>query len=109
MREPRNHVPGERKGRDGEGGKQGHAHRSPRTRQAAHPYRLEASAPHCPAFSDRERPERSREASVRTFLLVRRDDARIIGAFTLSQIFLGSFRSAYLGYWIGAPYAVRAT
>jgi len=48
---------------------------------------------------------RSREPSVRTFLAVRRDDGAIVGAFTLSQIFLGSFRSAYLGYWVGAPHA----
>ena len=25
-----------------------------------------------------------------------------MGVFTLSQIFHGSFRSAYLGYWVGA-------
>jgi len=49
--------------------------------------------------------QRSREPSVRTFLIVRREDAGIVGAFTLSQIFHGNFRSAYLGYWVGAPYA----
>jgi ribosomal-protein-alanine N-acetyltransferase len=49
--------------------------------------------------------QRSGEPSVRTLLIVRREDPRIVGAFTLSQIFLGSFRSAYLGYWVGAPYA----
>jgi ribosomal-protein-alanine N-acetyltransferase len=48
---------------------------------------------------------RSREPSVRTLLVIRRQDARIVGVFTLSQIFLGSFRSAYLGYWVGAPHA----
>ena len=30
-----------------------------------------------------------------------------MGLFSLSQIFLGNFRSAYLGYWVGAPYAGR--
>jgi len=45
------------------------------------------------------------DETVRTFLAVRRDDGAIVGAFTLSQIFLGSFRSAYLGYWVGAPHA----
>ncbi len=48
---------------------------------------------------------RSREGPVRAFLLVRRRDAAILGAFNLSQIFLGNFRSAYLGYWVGAPFA----
>jgi ribosomal-protein-alanine N-acetyltransferase len=38
-------------------------------------------------------------------LVVRRDDGAIVGAFTLSQIFLGNFRSAYLGYWVGVRHA----
>lgn len=29
----------------------------------------------------------------------------MLGAVNISQIFYGSFRSAYLGYWIGAPFA----
>ena len=48
---------------------------------------------------------RSREPTVRTLLAVRREDRAIVGAFSLSQIFLGNFRSAYLGYWVGARYA----
>jgi ribosomal-protein-alanine N-acetyltransferase len=32
-------------------------------------------------------------------------DKRIVGAINLSQIFLGPFRSAYLGYYIGAAFA----
>jgi ribosomal-protein-alanine N-acetyltransferase len=48
---------------------------------------------------------RSKEPSVRTFLAVRREDGTIVGAFTLSQIFLGNFRSAYLGYWVAAAHA----
>jgi ribosomal-protein-alanine N-acetyltransferase len=32
-------------------------------------------------------------------------DSRIIGAIIISQIFLGGFRSAYLGYYVGAQYA----
>ena len=32
-------------------------------------------------------------------------DNKIVGAINLSQIFFGAFRSAYLGYYIGAPYA----
>lgn len=41
------------------------------------------------------------------FLICRVADNRITGAITLSQIFMGPFRSAYLGYFIGAPYARR--
>ena len=47
---------------------------------------------------------RSRKDAVCTLLAVRREDGAIVGAFTLSQIFLGNFRSAYLGYWVGAPH-----
>ncbi len=50
---------------------------------------------------------RSHLPSVRTFLAVRREDRAIVAVFTLSQIFHGSFRSAYLGYWVGATHAGR--
>lgn len=49
--------------------------------------------------------KRSRQADFACFLIHRLSDERIVGAINLSQIFLGSFRSAYLGYYIGAPYA----
>jgi ribosomal-protein-alanine N-acetyltransferase len=39
------------------------------------------------------------------FLLVRRDDRAVMGFVAISQIFRFAFQSAYLGYWIGAPYA----
>jgi ribosomal-protein-alanine N-acetyltransferase len=48
---------------------------------------------------------RGRDTTFRPLLLVRREDRAILGAFNLSQIFLGNFRSAYLGYWVGAPFA----
>ena len=48
---------------------------------------------------------RAREKTFRPLLLVRRGDAAILGAFNLSQIFLRNFRSGYLGYWVGAPFA----
>ena len=39
-------------------------------------------------------------------LLVRRiDDDAILGAIEISQVVRGAFRSAYLGYQVGAPYA----
>ncbi|MGZ6077952.1 MAG: GNAT family N-acetyltransferase [Myxococcaceae bacterium] len=48
---------------------------------------------------------RSREKTFRALLVVSREDGAIVGAFNLSQIFHGPFRNAYLGYWIGAPFA----
>ncbi|HZE72205.1 MAG TPA: GNAT family protein [Pyrinomonadaceae bacterium] len=38
-------------------------------------------------------------------LLVCKGDSVIIGCTDLSQIFRGGFQSAYLGYYVGAPYA----
>jgi len=49
--------------------------------------------------------QRSRQDTVRTLVVVRREDGAIVGLFSLSQIFLGNFRSAYLGYWVAAPFA----
>lgn len=51
--------------------------------------------------------ERGRDPSLRLHLLCRATDGAIVGAATLSQIFLHNFRSAYLGYWVGEPYAGR--
>src|SRR5436190_2222254 len=36
-----------------------------------------------------------------SFMICRREDEAIVGAINLSQIFLGGFQSAYLGYFIG--------
>lgn len=41
----------------------------------------------------------------RCWLIVRRADRAILGAVEISQIVGGKFRSAYLGYHIGAPFA----
>jgi len=38
-------------------------------------------------------------------LVKRRADGAVVGAVELSQIVLGVFRSAYLGYYLGAAYA----
>jgi ribosomal-protein-alanine N-acetyltransferase len=38
-------------------------------------------------------------------LLLRRGDDVIVGMFELSGIVRGFFQNAYLGYWVGAPYA----
>jgi [ribosomal protein S5]-alanine N-acetyltransferase len=56
-----------------------------------------------PAF--RKYLRRCRGATYRGLLLVRRKDGAILGSLNLSQIFLGNFRSAYLGYWVGGPHA----
>lgn len=39
------------------------------------------------------------------FFICRKRDGQILGSINLSQIVLGGFRSAYLGYFIGAKYA----
>ena len=45
--------------------------------------------------------------SLHPLLLVSRDDGGLAGVFTLSQIVLGHFCSAYLGAYALAPYAGR--
>jgi ribosomal-protein-alanine N-acetyltransferase len=40
-------------------------------------------------------------------LICRRMDGAIVGYVGLSQIFLGPFCSAYLGYWVGKPFLRR--
>jgi ribosomal-protein-alanine N-acetyltransferase len=49
--------------------------------------------------------ERSAHDDFEALLLVRTGDQRIVGAVNVSQIFYGGFQSAYLGYWIGQPFA----
>lgn len=40
-------------------------------------------------------------------LLCRRADGAILGGINLNEIVRGAFQSAYLGYWIGQPFARR--
>ena len=47
---------------------------------------------------------RSRRRDVRTFLVLSREHRALAGAVTLSQIFLGNFRSCYAGYYAFAPW-----
>jgi len=42
-----------------------------------------------------------------SFLLRRREDDALVGVVNLNEIVRGAFQSAYLGYWVGAPYARR--
>lgn len=53
----------------------------------------------------REMLKRSRNPRVRCWLIVRRVDDAIMGAVEISEIVHGKFRSAYLGYHIGAAFA----
>src|SRR5436853_2198872 len=46
--------------------------------------------------------KRCRRADCACFLICRVADGKIVGAINLSQIFLGGFRNAYLGYYAGA-------
>src|SRR5262245_10020153 len=48
---------------------------------------------------------RSRRADFASLLIRRRADDAILGAIEISQIVRGAFRSAYLGYQIGAAHA----
>jgi [ribosomal protein S5]-alanine N-acetyltransferase len=48
----------------------------------------------------------NRRNSVWLFVCLK-EDASIVGAFHLDQIIFGNFRSAYMGYYVGAPYAGR--
>jgi ribosomal-protein-alanine N-acetyltransferase len=51
--------------------------------------------------------ERAARDDVAALLICRADDGALMGAAVLSQIFYGAFQNAYLGYYIGAPYAGR--
>lgn len=48
---------------------------------------------------------RARRADYRALLVCRLEDGAIVGVVNLSQIFLGGFRSAYLGYYAAARFA----
>jgi [ribosomal protein S5]-alanine N-acetyltransferase len=49
--------------------------------------------------------ERARRPDSACFVICRVEDDAIAGSINLSQIFLGGFRSAYLGYYVGAQHA----
>jgi ribosomal-protein-alanine N-acetyltransferase len=50
---------------------------------------------------------RCRAADYEGLLVCRMGDGAIVGSINLSQIFRGNFRSAYLGYHVGASFAGR--
>ena len=51
--------------------------------------------------------KRCRRVDSVCLLICRVQDGAIMGSITLSQIFLGGFRNAYLGYYVGASYVRR--
>jgi [ribosomal protein S5]-alanine N-acetyltransferase len=48
---------------------------------------------------------RIRKADSVSFFVCRNEDDAIVGAIFLHQVFYGPFRSAYLGYYVGAPFS----
>ncbi|HEX6039283.1 GNAT family protein [Longimicrobium sp.] len=88
--------------------------RSPRADDAAEWIELVRASRrfHAPWISAASTPEafeaflrRNEAAEFEAFVICRRHDGAIVGSTNLSQIFMGPFRSAYMGYWAGAPYA----
>ncbi|MDT5268869.1 MAG: [ribosomal protein S5]-alanine N-acetyltransferase [Acidobacteriota bacterium] len=51
--------------------------------------------------------KRCRKENSDCFFVCRVEDGRIVGTMNLTQIVRGDFRSAYLGYYVGEPYAGR--
>jgi ribosomal-protein-alanine N-acetyltransferase len=49
--------------------------------------------------------QRCRRADCACFFICRVKGGAIVGSINLSQIFRGGFQNAYLGYYIGEPYA----
>jgi ribosomal-protein-alanine N-acetyltransferase len=61
--------------------------------------------PPADAPSYRRLLERNRADNFFALLLRRNEDDAIVGIFELSEVVHGSFQNAYLGYWVGAPFA----
>jgi ribosomal-protein-alanine N-acetyltransferase len=49
--------------------------------------------------------KKARRADFKALLVCRVEDGRILGVFNISQIVGGLFQNAYLGYYVGAPFA----
>jgi ribosomal-protein-alanine N-acetyltransferase len=49
--------------------------------------------------------ERNRANSFFALLARRNEDDSIVGLFEFSEVVRGAFQNAYLGYWVGEPYA----
>ena len=49
--------------------------------------------------------KRSRRFDTRCFFICRKVDGMIVGTITVSHMLYGALRSAYVGYYVGMPYA----
>lgn len=49
--------------------------------------------------------KRNEDSSNECFLILRKEDEAILGVINISQIFLGGFKSAYLGYYLFEGFA----
>ncbi len=49
--------------------------------------------------------ERCKRPDLLTLFILRREDDALLGSIEFSQIVLGPFRSSYLGYYVGEPFA----
>jgi ribosomal-protein-alanine N-acetyltransferase len=63
--------------------------------------------PPADAASFRRLLERNRADNFYALLARRIEDEAIVGLFEFSEVVRGSFQNAYLGYWVGAPFARR--
>jgi ribosomal-protein-alanine N-acetyltransferase len=61
--------------------------------------------PPADAPSFRRLLERNRSDNFFALFARRTEDDAIVGLFELSEVVRGSFQNAYMGYWVGAPYA----
>jgi ribosomal-protein-alanine N-acetyltransferase len=61
--------------------------------------------PPADAASYRRLLERNRADNFFALLARRTEDDAIVGLFELSDVARGAFQNAYLGYWVGEPYA----
>jgi ribosomal-protein-alanine N-acetyltransferase len=61
--------------------------------------------PPADAASFRRLIERNRADNFYALLAKRAEDDAIVGLFEFSEVVRGSFQNAYLGYWVGEPYA----
>jgi ribosomal-protein-alanine N-acetyltransferase len=63
--------------------------------------------PPADASSYRRLLERNMADNFYALLARRSDDDAIVGLFEFSDVIRGSFQNAYLGYWVGGPYAAQ--
>jgi [ribosomal protein S5]-alanine N-acetyltransferase len=63
--------------------------------------------PPADASSYRRLLERNRADNFFALLARRVEDEAIVGLFELSDVVRGAFQNAYLGYWVGEPFAGR--